>query len=81
VDLLLFDRRSFQIYVNGGDLPMIELFSLPSHCVHVNHLPKPIVSLRNSKYSLIHHLKKADEKIAYYSSAFYSTFQPDRKYT
>jgi hypothetical protein len=71
VDLLLFDRRSFMIYVNGGDLPMIELFYLPSHCIYVNHLPRPTFSIRNSKYSLIYHMHKADEKIKYYSSTFY----------
>jgi hypothetical protein len=31
VDLLLFDRKSFNIYINGGDLPMLELFFLPSN--------------------------------------------------
>lgn len=80
VDLLLFDRRSFMIYVNGGDLPMIELFSLPSHCIHVNRLPRPIISVRNSKYSMIYHLQKADEKIRYYSAAFYQSFFPARNY-
>lgn len=80
VDLLLFDRRSFMIYVNGGDLPIIELFSLPSHCIHVNRLPRPIVSIRNTKYSMIYHLLKVDEKIRYYSSAFYQTFFPNRNY-
>ncbi len=60
---------------------MIELFFLPTHCIYVNQLPKPIVSIRNSKYSLVHHLLKADEKIAYYSNTFYTAFQPDRQYT
>lgn len=56
---------------------MIELFSLPSHCIHVSRLPRPIASIKNTKYSMIYHLQKAQEKIRYYSSTFYCHFFPN----
>ena len=60
VDFLLFDTKSFYIYANGGDLPMIELFYLPSQCMIINKLTPPIISVPNCKNSLIYHLVRSD---------------------
>lgn len=81
VDFLLFDTKSFYIYANGGDLPMIELFFLPSHCVYINKLTPPIISIPNCKNSLIYHIVRADEKLSHFASVFYKSAAPNRQYT
>jgi hypothetical protein len=68
VDLIVLDRKSAEILINSNDLPMVELFALPSSCIFINEFKPPPVSHSNLKKSLVYHLRKANLKLMYYGA-------------
>lgn len=66
VDVILFDKKTFEMFISSNDLPMLELFYLPAECIIINHIASPFILLSNIKKSLAYHIKKTDVKLAHY---------------